>query len=118
VPTKEVCGNSGSSGVVCSLEKGHTGKCCGTSPGAISPSILDGIPIKFPVHFFSSRTEGEILDSPAKATDLKVVSACPRCGAPIYGQVTISLEQFADPALLRYSCDCRSIQRGVPMETK
>lgn len=65
-------------------------------------SILDGVPIQGE-EVFSTMHE-KVQGEHAKPEQLEVVSACPTCGAPVYGKKNLPANA---PAKVRYSCSCR-----------
>lgn len=64
--------------------------------------------------FFSNedypRIYGGWQQQPAPARDLEVVSSCPRCGAPVYGPMTVTAREPVDVV---FTCCCgRRRRRG------
>jgi hypothetical protein len=113
--SKEICGSTGPLGWNCEREKGHDGKCVRSKILTVK-SIIDGVPGNdkaFPLNC----NEGELLDTPAKSADLKIVSSCPRCGSPIYGYDKVAAD--ADPRV-KLTCNCRTANpsRDLPVEFK
>ena len=48
--------------------------------------------------------DGGIVAIPTPPADMGIVGYCTRCGAPIYGRETLSVETLSAPCL--YSCKC------------
>ena len=81
-------------------------------------SVLDDVPVQdkaFPLR--GKRDPGAVAE---EREPLEIVSACPRCGCPIYGKKRITADE---PLIVHLSCDCAQAQQRSPtiqeaMQTK
>lgn len=102
------CRDCGHSFTVACVVCGHLGGAsgcpnCKSQNIAQQKSCLDNVPVVeegFPVSRYYKGVEA--YPCPAR---LEVVSQCPKCGAPIYGDKSVP---YGDTPLIRYSCSCNS----------